>query len=435
MLAPILLPRRTSLRRCDACPSTPPSFFCPRRQVGSSQIPSSSFSCSCFAVHFFQYISRLVKSIFFTLRPLDAHATGLAHDGSCKSSDLSPHLNLKNLLSPCLFLHCIPYTNTDFFCPNLRSHCGQLFFHFETRHFQENGKRSRPLLARCWLPSVSSNLNFLWAQFPLGALPTLLLVPDTLLKTFSPNFHVTLLKALLFFMNETLTLQFLLLAFSFAPVSTLCHRHSFLFTALLKLFSKWPHEAIILLFASFPFSVIDDFRPFSSTSSLHFCKRGNTLTRAALPVMHGQWPCRQCHVIVKPCHARFTAEVHGGGRQSVSQDRSDRRTIQFLLKEEMQLSKSCACTPNERDSEKLKRELVCFDATVLSTSPPCVQTPRCRNQRIGLKNTTLPSSVPRPARGALLLVLLGTPDHRCQRFFIGARAFPSEAAGSTKSLA
>ena len=144
--------------------------------------------------------------------------------------------------------------------------------------------------------------------------------------------------------------------------------------------------------------MIDDFRPFSSTFSLHFCKRGDTLTRAALPAMHGQWPCRQCHVIVKPCHARFTAEVHVGGRQSVSQDRSDRRTIQFLLKEEMQLSKSCACTSNERDSEKLKRELVCFDAMVLFTSPPCVQTPRCRNQRIGLKNTRLPSSVPRPAK-------------------------------------
>ena len=94
--------------------------------IGSNHTPSFSSSCSCFAAHFFQldHPGLFQKHLLNVLRaghshvhhhlpfeqqgvpmrPLDAQVTGLAHDGSCRSSHLPPCLYIKDLLPPCLLL-------------------------------------------------------------------------------------------------------------------------------------------------------------------------------------------------------------------------------------------------------------------------------------------------------------------------------------------
>ena len=63
------------------------------------------------------------------LWPLCAQITCLTHDSSCRSSHLSPRLNLKYLLHPCFFLFCTPFVHPRSFFPGLSGRGGKLFFH------------------------------------------------------------------------------------------------------------------------------------------------------------------------------------------------------------------------------------------------------------------------------------------------------------------
>ena len=51
------------------------------------------------------------------LWPLDAQITGLTQNDSCKSSHLSPRLNLEDLLSPSLLLLSCPSSHPNSYCP------------------------------------------------------------------------------------------------------------------------------------------------------------------------------------------------------------------------------------------------------------------------------------------------------------------------------
>ena len=71
------------------------------------------------------------------LWPLDAQIAGLAQNSSCKSSHLSPRLNLKDLLHPCFFLICTLFAHPNSFCQSLSGYGRELFFHFKAKRFSE----------------------------------------------------------------------------------------------------------------------------------------------------------------------------------------------------------------------------------------------------------------------------------------------------------
>ena len=77
------------------------------------------------------------KKLGVPLWPLDAQITSLAHDGSCRSSHLSPCLHFENLLPPSLHLLCAPFSLPDFLRPSKRDHGGKFFLHFEIIHVHE----------------------------------------------------------------------------------------------------------------------------------------------------------------------------------------------------------------------------------------------------------------------------------------------------------
>ena len=131
-----MLPRHHARLHCGVCPSVRHWYFLlSKAWIGSSHIPSCNPSHSCFAAHFSQQIILAgFRSIFFhvlradhspvyhhmpsqnqgvPLRPLEAQITGLAHDGSCRTSRMSPCLHFKDLIPPCLLLFFSPFFLPD----------------------------------------------------------------------------------------------------------------------------------------------------------------------------------------------------------------------------------------------------------------------------------------------------------------------------------
>ena len=164
--APILLPELASLQHGDAGQSSALlfSFAAGPRSAPAKYHPSTLHIYVLLPI-FQQVVLACVKSIFFTsfgqtylmctctcpsnvkvpLWPLNAQITGFTQN----SSHLSPCLNLKDMLSPCFILLCVPFTSPNSFYPSLRGHSSKLLFYFKTIHFQEQGEKGRLLLACC----------------------------------------------------------------------------------------------------------------------------------------------------------------------------------------------------------------------------------------------------------------------------------------------
>ena len=119
---------------------------------------------------------RAIVAIFY------AQITGVTQNSTRRSSHLSPRPNLENLHHPCFFLFCVPFANPSSFCPSLGGNEREILFHFKTIHSQEQGERSRPLLACCChLPPQFYNLSV--GTIPLHAISTLSLAPVPFLTT------------------------------------------------------------------------------------------------------------------------------------------------------------------------------------------------------------------------------------------------------------
>ena len=132
---------------------------------------------------------------------------------------LSPRPNLENLLHPCFFLFCVPFANPSSFCPCLGGNGREILFHFKTIRSQEQGERSRPLLACCCCPLPPQFYNLCVGAIQLHAIFHALVGTSPILNNFLilPSCSSSFWKASSFLMSENLTLHFFLLAFSFAP--------------------------------------------------------------------------------------------------------------------------------------------------------------------------------------------------------------------------
>ena len=206
------------------------------------------------------------------LRPLDAQITGLAHDSYCRPSHLPPHLNLTNLIQLCFFLFRVPFSCPCPFCPGPGSHSRELFFHFKAKCFHEQRQRDRALFTCCCCHLPPQFKSF------CGGYPRSMNSPRPCWyhthsqQLLDPNLHVPLLEdAILlekrepylalrpscyFFRSQVLDSGSQIDSQHF---HTVCHRSSS-FVALTQL---KPHDTIILLFLSFPFSLTGSLRHFS----------------------------------------------------------------------------------------------------------------------------------------------------------------------------
>ena len=149
------------------------------------------------------------------LRPLYTRITGLTQNSSCKSSHVSPCLNLKDLLSPCFFLLCLPFTNPKSVCPSLHGHSRELFLPYTAMNKESEVDSFLPAAAAA---TCLLNFNLSVGAIPRPALPTLSRGPGQFstassLRSSCNSFE----NALFLLMSENLTLHFFLLAFSFAP--------------------------------------------------------------------------------------------------------------------------------------------------------------------------------------------------------------------------
>ena len=104
--ARILLPRPASSSHVGVClsrfvgPSSQHGLFPPVGHSGSSQKHVFFYILREDDSHVHRFLSFKHQGV--PLWPLDAQVTGLAHNGSCRSSHLPPRLNLKKLLPPTL---------------------------------------------------------------------------------------------------------------------------------------------------------------------------------------------------------------------------------------------------------------------------------------------------------------------------------------------